>query len=116
MDLSAKTTIKIDKIPFARKKNARTIKGITMNKVLEEAIATYGAKNQIIVAIEELAELQKELCKFLRDNKTDNIAEEIADVTIMLDQMIMLFSSQETIESWRKSKLERLEKRINGNF
>jgi hypothetical protein len=87
-----------------------------MEQILQEAIANYGARNQIIVAIEELSELQKELCKFLRDNKTDNIAEEIADVEIMLEQMVMLFSSRETINRWKQNKLERLDKRMRGTF
>ena len=35
-------------------------------KVLESAIYHYGKRNQIIVAVEELSELQKELRKILR--------------------------------------------------
>lgn len=54
-------------------------------------IEKFGEK-QIIVAIEELSELQKELCKSLRgkENK-ENIIEEIADVLIMIDQIIMYY-------------------------
>ena len=85
-------------------------------QILEDAIAHYGTRHQIIVAIEELSELQKELCKFLRDNKTDNIAKEIADVEIMLEQMIMLFSSRGIVDKWKQQKVERLNKRINGEF
>ena len=85
-------------------------------QILEDAIAHYGTRHQVIVAIEELSELQKELCKFLRDNKTDNIAEEIADVEIMLEQMVMLFSSRETVDRWKQNKLERLDKRMKGTF
>lgn len=87
-----------------------------MEQILEDAIAHYGTRHQVIVAIEELSELQKELCKFLRDNKTDNIAEEIADVEIILEQMIMIFSSRETINRWKQNKLERLNNRIKGTF
>ena len=85
-----------------------------MENTLEKAIAHYGAKQQIIVAIEELSELQKELCKFLRSNKTDDINEEIADVEIMLEQMIMIFSSRESIDRWKRYKIERLDKRMRG--
>lgn len=85
-----------------------------MENTLQEAIAHFGARQQIIVAIEELSELQKELCKFLRYNKFGNIAEEIADVEIMLEQMIMLFTSRNSVEIWKQIKLERLDQRIKG--
>lgn len=87
-----------------------------MNEILESAIATYGAEKQIVVAIEELSELQKELCKFLRHNTMEHIAEEIADVEIVLEQMIMLFSSREQVNNWKERKLERLNNRINGGI
>ena len=35
-------------------------------KILEGAIEKWGVTAQVVVAIEELSELQKELCKFLR--------------------------------------------------
>ena len=55
-------------------------------EVLEAALSAYGSEIQRVVAIEELSELQKELCKSLR-GQTDrqHIAEEIADVQIMLE-------------------------------
>ena len=40
---------------------------------LEWAIDTFGRSLQTIVAIEELSELQKELCKVLRDNWNEEI-------------------------------------------
>ena len=55
------------------------------------ALSRYGAQAQITMVFEEMAELQDVLCKFLRgrvDGDTlANIAEEIADVGIMLDQV-----------------------------
>ena len=57
------------------------------------ALSRYGAQAQITMVFEEMAELQDVLCKFLRgrvDGATlANIAEEIADVGIMLDQMVI---------------------------
>lgn len=67
---------------------------------------------QKIVAIEELSELQKELCKSLRCADRGRIAEEIADVQIMLDQMVMLFGCSEETEKWRADKIERLKIRM----
>ena len=73
----------------------------------------YGDK-QIIIAIEELSELQKELCKSLRNNYNyGNIVEEIADVEIMLEQMKIYFEINENeIEGMKKLKIERTKERL----
>lgn len=61
-------------------------------EVLQRALDTYGSTLQIVVMMEEMSELQKELCKYLRGRGSfEHIAEEIADVEIMLEQMKMLF-------------------------
>lgn len=82
--------------------------------VLEKAIEVYGAELQKQVAIEEMSELIKEICKGFRgkDNR-DNILEEIADVKIMLSQLLIMYD----IKVWELndkmiSKLDRLEKRL----
>ena len=63
------------------------------------ALSRYGAQAQITMVFEEMAELQDVLCKFLRgrvDGDTlANIAEEIADVGIMLDQMAIEFEVED---------------------
>ena len=73
----------------------------------------YGDK-QIIIAIEELSELQKELCKSLRNNYNyGNIVEEIADVEIMLEQMKIYFEiSEEEIEEMKEIKTKRTKERL----
>ena len=50
----------------------------------------YGAENQLIKTVEELSELQKEICKLITDNYLDkeHFIEELADVIIMLAQII----------------------------
>lgn len=69
---------------------------------------------QIIVAIEELSELQKELCKSLRKNYNyGNIVEEIADVEIMLEQMKIYFEiSEDEIEEMKEIKIKRTIQRL----
>ena len=55
-------------------------------QILGRAISFYGSEIQRVIAIEELSELQKELCKSLRTGADrPHIAEEIADVQIMAD-------------------------------
>jgi len=68
----------------------------------------FGDECQIIVAIEELAELQKELTKLLRCNSNlEAIAEEMADVEIMLEQLKMMFNNQKAVAAIKNKKLHR---------
>ena len=56
-------------------------------EILMKAIEKYGDKAQILQSIEEMSELTKEICKHFRGNDNlDRIAEEMADVEVMLDQ------------------------------
>ena len=82
-------------------------------KILGRAISFYGSEIQMVVAVEELSELQKELCKSLRqESDVQHIAEEIADVQIMLEQMMMLYECHEDVVIWRSKKVERLYERL----
>ena len=81
--------------------------------VLRQAIRRYGKLNQLHVAIEELSELQKELCKDLRGKGTrDAIAEEIADAEIMLEQLKRIYHNDGSVKKWRRAKVARLARRI----
>ncbi len=89
-------------------------------KTFFAALSRYGAQAQIMMVFEEMAELQDVLCKFLRgrvDGDTlANIAEEIADVGIMLDQMAIEFKVEDAVAEQRAYKVRRLRERIeNGN-
>lgn len=91
--------------------------------ILETAIKVYGPEAQAIVAIEECSELQRALTKWLRlcdasrkgafrlDPKEaiPNILEEMADVSIMLNQLSLIFGDCNEQEI---AKLERLEARV----
>ena len=85
-----------------------------MNTVLKEAIETYGAEAQLNMAIEELSELIKEVCKHKRyANNRAAIMEEMADCYIMLEQMKMIFGlSEEDIEKQMTKKINRLSMRL----
>ena len=85
-----------------------------MNVVLQRALDTWGAEAQTRMMFEEMAELQKELCKWLRGlGDREHIAEEIADVEIMLDQMKLLHNCADEVKSWRLRKLGRLSARLS---
>lgn len=82
---------------------------------LYDAAETYGAQKQFLMAIEEMSELTKEICKWYRGKDTrDRIAEEMADVYIMLTQMQIILKNTGKIEDWIKKKAMRLQKRLDG--
>ena len=67
------------------------------NTIYQAAVEHFGEKSQIIVAIEEMSELIKELTKWERGiGSTAGIAEEIADVEIMLQQLKYIFLGKDT--------------------
>ena len=74
-------------------------------EILKAAIRLYGEPAQIDVAIEEMSELTKALCKVKRARDTagiteasSNVVEEIADVQIMLDQLRIIFGRDAAAE------------------
>lgn len=85
-------------------------------ELYKKLIQTYG-QTQMIVAIEELSELQKEICKSFRckdkNQPINSIIEEMADVYIMLEQMKLYYNVSDeevvhTIENKNKRTRERL--------
>lgn len=82
-------------------------------KVIDSAISRYGVDMQITVCIEEMSELIKELCKVKRGQKNlDAIAEEMADVKIMLEQMQIIFKNSLSVEAFYNAKINRLKNRL----
>ena len=88
-------------------------------RIMRQAIETYGVQSQCDVAIEEMAELTKAIVKIRRVaddyGKTqvalDNLLEEIADVDIMIDQLKIMWGTKQ-VEEYRRKKLKRLAKRL----
>lgn len=81
--------------------------------IYEKALEHYGGEAQTLMMFEEMSELQKELCKHARGaDNVDAIAEEIADVQIMLTQMMILHNCVLKVSEEKRSKLIRLAARI----
>lgn len=80
----------------------------------KQAIETYGVRAQKLMAIEEMSELTKEICKDFRGKiDREHLIEEMADVLIMLDQMLILYKiSGEEVGLMRIKKVERLKERL----
>ena len=89
---------------------------MTDTEICGAAVRAYGEDTQIMTAIEEMAELTQALSKNKRypDNLSvlENIAEEIADVRIMLDQLELIFNCSDVVENYRVKKIHRLADRI----
>ena len=87
-----------------------------MNKELyDKALIKCGLEKQLIVAVEEMAELQKELTKILRgQGDSDRLAEEVADAEIMIEQIRYFYGLGLSVETVKELKLKRLEKRLQN--
>lgn len=133
----------------------------TIRALLQRAIDTHGATQQVWKAVEEMGELTQALAKLagnapalLRsaqapaapgwnpedspglvapdrsvkgatamnpgapnpdyNQRVDHVAEEIADVRIMLDQLCMIFDIEARAGQWRYHKLQRLKERLDA--
>ena len=85
---------------------------MTKFEIYAKLLERFGSIAQTYVAIEEMAELQKELCKWLRGSEFgENIVEEIADVQIMLDQLKLIFGCSDCVEHTINEKLKRTAQR-----
>lgn len=77
--------------------------------VYEAAVRRFGDHAQILIAVEKMAELTKAPLKYIRYGGTrevlDSIAEERADVEIMLNQLHVIFGDN---SEWECKKLDRL--------
>ena len=82
-----------------------------MNKIYDKLIKKYGIDSQLGILQEELAELIVEISHYKRNRKS-SIPEEIADVEIMLEQIIQYCDLRKDIDEWKTKKLERINMRI----
>ena len=84
-----------------------------MEEILKKAIEHYGKEHQLGVAQEELSELVTAISHYKR-GREHNVAEEIADVEIMLSQLKIIFNCTDEVEEWKEKKVERLANRIKN--
>ncbi len=86
-----------------------------IDPVLKRALKTWGEEPQMLMVVEEMSELMKEVLKNI-NRKKDNIAEiieETADVEIMLAQLKENYHIFEQVESYKKNKIKKIEERLN---
>ena len=90
-------------------------------EVLQQAIDTYGSRAQEEMAIEEMAELTKAIVKRHRagdkgsyERAMQNITEEMADVIIMLTQLLMFYGNRKDVQQAVDEKVKRLAGRLDS--
>ncbi len=82
-------------------------------QVYEAALNVWGEKMQATVAIEEMSEVIKEITKMLRGQlDREHLAEEIADATIMLEQLRQMLNINESVCSWMDYKIAELKRKV----
>ena len=92
-------------------------------EILKKAIKHYGPQNQMMMVLEENAELSQAITKYIRSTKKGqfneinearkNVVEELADVLIVIEQLkIMLDIQNYEINCVKDYKLNRLKERI----
>ena len=85
-----------------------------MDKELQQIAEHYGLRVQMRKLIEEMAELTQVICKAERydlDTVREHLVEEVADVQVVLDQVIYLLGDNR-IEQIRAEKIARQKRRI----
>jgi NTP pyrophosphatase (non-canonical NTP hydrolase) len=84
------------------------------NAIYDMAVDKFGRDKQLVVAMEELAELQVEIAHFMRSRgNKKNLMEEMADVLIMLEQVERMagIDNADVLAVGHK-KIERLRERL----
>ena len=81
----------------------------------KKALETWGIESQVFMVMEEVGEMLNALAKANRGrSKKEDIITELADVSIMMEQMAIYFGYDE-FKKEKKRKLERLERRLNND-
>ena len=90
-------------------------------EVLEWAVKTYGSLAQTDMLLEEMSELTKALLKLRRAHDAEsygkakeNVYEEMADVIIMLTQLLMIMGGRNEVQKAIDEKVKRLNTRLEA--
>ena len=99
-----KATVEMNKINYEERK-----------KIYQAAMRKWGVDLQTMMAVEEMSELTKEICKIKRGKiDLDALADEIADVTIMLEQLREIYGLNDAVCDHMDAKILRLQSRVGG--
>lgn len=82
-------------------------------EVYTDALNTFGVNAQLAKALEELNEVQLEICRVVNGRGNfHHLAEEVADATIMLEQVRHIFAINDEVCRVMDAKVLRLRQRV----
>ncbi|MBE6444229.1 MAG: hypothetical protein E7020_06175 [Alphaproteobacteria bacterium] len=86
-----------------------------IDPVLKRALKTWGEQAQMMMVVEEMSELMKEILKNICRHKDniDQIIEETADVEIMLAQLKENYQIFDRVETYKTEKIKLIAKRLD---
>lgn len=114
-EIRAKLKYVVEELEQCKSENAK-LSTEANDDLYSRAVSTYGEVSRLILAIEEMSELTKELSKYIRGRQNiGGICEEMADVEIMLEQLKIVFRNRAAVDYHRAQKLQRLGDKLNGN-
>lgn len=111
----------MDRNTFLNELKDKTSKDMIFSErmsVIDSYLDKYGEKNELLVCIEELSELQKELTKKLRSDSDDNalnnvgLLEELADVIISTQIIGRVYFDSETVNDAVQVKMHRMSENL----
>ena len=79
-------------------------------KLYRKAIKTWGYASQLLMAVEEMAELTQAISHLLRGRNyaESEVIEELADVEVMCEQLRVIIDKNDKIDKIKEGKLARL--------
>lgn len=82
-------------------------------KLYKAAIDAWGVDAQQWIVVEELGELQEALSRLRRGRiSPEDVADEIADATIMLEQLQLMLGVEKLTQQCVERKIQRLQRRL----
>ena len=86
-----------------------------INPILKRALETWGEKAQMLMVVEEMSELTKEILKNVSRGKNNisEIIEETADVEIMLEQLKENYKIADAVAEYKANKIKTIEQRLD---
>lgn len=93
---------------------------MTNTELFLAAEEKWGRALQLVMALEETAELQKEVCKIIRgdisNSRMESLASEIADVQLMCEQLTFMYELESRVSGEKTYKLKRLQKLLSQPY
>lgn len=88
---------------------------MTINTILKRALKTWGEQPQMLMVVEEMSELMKEILKNVSRHKDNlnQIIEETADVEIMLEQLKENYQIADAVAAYKAEKIKQIERRLD---